>query len=118
MDMLGLEKNTMKEKFCNSSQNVRLLRENVNLLVQSFSENIMSPSFIAFSETWHSDDTTTVKMLGYQVFLASNHKRKANGVALIVDQTTQVQMNDLKNNFCFGIFVVDLFYEVLRGYRW
>ena len=118
MDMLGLEKKTMKEMFCVSSQNVRSLRENVNLLVQNFSENIMSPSFIAFSETWHSHDTTVVKLLGYQGFLVSNHEKNASGVALFVDQTIQVQMNDLKNIFCFGIFVVDLFYEVLRGYRW
>ena len=102
-------KNTMKEKFCVFSQNVRSLKKNVNLLVESLVENKLSPSVFALNEFWHSDDISFVKLSGYQEFSASNHKTKASGVALFFDQKIQVQLQDIKNIFSFDILVVDRF---------
>ena len=105
MDMLGLLK-TMK-KFCVFGQNERSLRRNGNLLVENLSENKLSPSVIALSEILHSDDTSFVKISGYQGLFASNHKTKARGVALFVDQKIQVQVKN--KSFCSDILVFHLF---------
>ena len=104
-----LGKNTMKEKFCDFSQNVRSLRKKINLLVENILENKMSLSVIGLSETCHSDDTPFVKIVGYEGFFAANHKTIASGLAVFVDQNIQVNLKDLKDIFCFDVLVVDLF---------
>ena len=93
----------MKKKFSVFTQNVRSLRTNVNLLVEKLAENNLSQSAIALSETWHCDDTSFVKILRYQGFFTSNPKRKASGVAVFAEHGIQVQVEDLKNIFCFSI---------------
>ena len=113
--MLGLEKNTMIEKFCVFSQNVELLRKNVKLLVENTAENKLSPSVIAPSKTWHSDDTSFVEKLGYQWFLASNHKAKASGVVLFWPKNS-ITSERLKKYFSFFILVVDFFLPSSRKF--
>ena len=75
----------MKEMLCDFSQNDRSLRKNVKLLGGNLAENKLPPSVIALSESWQSDNTSFVKISGYQGFFASNHKTKASGVTLFVD---------------------------------
>ena len=65
------------------SQNVGSLKKKVSLLVEHLAENKLSPSVIALSETWHSDDKSFVKTSGFQGFFASNHKTKASGESLL-----------------------------------
>ena len=108
MDVLGLEKTCWKKSFV-FSQNVRSLRRNVNQLFEYLVENKSSSSVIALSETWHSDHTLFVKILGDQGFFASNHKTKSSRVALFVDKYIEVQVQDLKDNLSFDVLVVDLF---------
>ena len=81
----------MNEKFCVFSQNIGSLRKNFHLLVKNLAESKLSPSVIALSETWHSDDTSFVKISDYPRFVALNHKTKASGVAFFNDQKIQAQ---------------------------
>ena len=86
IDLPGLEKNRMKEKFSVFSRNLTSLRKNVKLLGINLSENKVSRCILAFSEAWYADDTLFFKILGYQRFSASNHKTEPSAAALSVDQ--------------------------------
>ena len=96
MEILGLEKTRWKKSFVFS---VKLKKKYVNLIVEILAENKFLTSDIARSETWHSDDSSIVEKAGYHGFFEPNHKTKASGVELFVDQKIQVQVEDSKKEF-------------------